>query len=622
MIKSMTGFGVATIEKPSEKINLETLTIGQALDIVDEQKPQRKLKSGKLSASATSSFRSRLKRIGIPLDTPYENFSDKDFLESIAEGKFSIDEATGAKKAVGDPYAKLVTVHNELEKYASSTNQKLDYENFGDKAVKSGIITAKQSRGTAAFEGVMEAKVSLPAIAKNIAQIEDPETRAAVAFNAFVPLRAEAVISLDLDEVDLETGYMTPVREGNKKRPKLKLTGVALELLRDQAEIAKAAGRTTFFETSTKKMTDEINAPGGLRDLMRPYADEMGREIQGVKDLRKIVPSVVAFELGYLQEASEILGHTNASQTIGTLEKMSTDHYVSRIIRLGEEPRATVALRSIQNMYAETMGLMTLNELPAALNISAKGIELSNEAIPIVREEGDILAPDERRELTPEEKQLIEDRRAQASAEIKAKTAEAETRKEVAETEKQKAIAERGPISEEAARIKAKESETRNKVRRELNEQRAEQERLAAQEARSQKNAGTQAEDPEVVAKRAEANRSYTQRMLDLAKRSKVVPFVGFLGAGIAAQQKGAEAKEAFEEGDYGTAVKRGAQAVEELVSPLPITTSDLEQMGRSPEEMKLVKKAQSSRLESMQRRSERTRSKLDEQMNNLIPQP
>ena len=110
--------------------------------------------------------------------------------------------------------------------------------------------------------------------------------------------------------------------------------------------------------------------------------------------------------------------------------------------------------------------------------------------------------------------------------------------------------------------------------------------------------------------------------MLDLAKRSKVVPFVGFVGAGIAAQQKGAEAKEAFEEGDYGTAVKRGAQAVEELVSPLPITTGDLEQMGRSPEEMELVKKAQSSRLESMQRRSERTRSKLDDQMNNLIPQP
>ena len=98
----------------AEKVNLKTLTIGQALDIVDEQKPGRKLKSGKLTDSATSSFRNRLDRIGISLDTPYKKFGDKDFLESIAEGKFSIDEKTGSKKAVGDPYAKLVTFHNVL----------------------------------------------------------------------------------------------------------------------------------------------------------------------------------------------------------------------------------------------------------------------------------------------------------------------------------------------------------------------------------------------------------------------------------------------------------------------------------------------------------------------------
>ena len=559
----------------AEKIDLKTLTIGQALDIVDEQKPRRKLKSGKLSDSATSSFRSRLKRIGIPLDTPYGNFSDKDFLESIAEGKFSIDEATGAKKAVGDPYAKLVTFHNELKKYASSTNQKLDYENFGDKAIESGIITAKQSRGTAAFEGVMEAKVSLPAIAQNIAQIEDPETRAAVAFNALVPLRAEAVVSLDLDEVNLETGYMTPVREGNKKRPKLKLTGVALELLRDQAEIAKAAGRTTFFETTSAKMTTEINAPGGLRDLMRPYADEMGREIAGVKDLRKIVPSVVAFELGYASEASEILGHTNASQTIGTLEKMSTDHYVSRIIRLGEEPRATVALRAIQNMYGETMGLESLNELPIALNISAKNIEFSNEVIPIVREEGDILAPDERRELTPEDKKRLERQRALRDAQIERKIKETEAGIEAAETARQQAIVDRGPISEEAARIKVQEQETKNQARRNLQEQ---------------KKAETAAAED---AARFERTKKFFEKANEVMKNlpppvKKAIPFAG-TPAGISASIEKSEAAErAFEEGRPVLGTVRRLQSIEEggrallgpLDPPLP-TTGDVEDVAR-----------------------------------------
>ena len=548
----------------AEKIDLKTLTIGQALDIVDEQKPRRELKSGKLSDSATSSFRNRLKRIGIPLDTPYGNFSDKDFLESIAEGKFSIDEATGAKKAVGDPYAKLVTFHNELEKYASSTNQKLDYENFGDKAIKSGIITAKQSRGTAAFEGVMEAKVSLPAIAQNIAQIEDPETRAAVAFNALVPLRAEAVVSLDLDEVNLETGYMTPVREGNKKRPKLKLTGVALELLRDQAEIAKAAGRTTFFETTSAKMTTEINAPGGLRDLMRPYADEMGREIAGVKDLRKIVPSVVAFELGYASEASEILGHTNASQTIGTLEKMSTDHYVSRIIRLGEEPRATVALRAIQNMYGETMGLESLNELPIALNISAKNIEFSNEVIPIVREEGDILAPVERRELTPDDKNRLERQRALRDAQIERKIKETEAGIEAAETARQQAIVDRGPISEDAARIKVQEQEIINQTRRNIREQ--EKAKKAADE-----DAARFKRTKEFFAKANEV----MEKLPPPAK--KVIAAAPVAGSLLAADAKLQEAKAADAEGRPILAGLRRAQAVEEVASPLPITTGDLE---------------------------------------------
>ena len=146
----------------------------------------------------------------------------------------------------------------------------------------------------------------------------------------------------------------------------------------------------------------------------------------------------------------------------------------------------------------------------------------------------------------------------------------------------------------------------------------------AADELTKDKKAASDAADKKVrsenLNKAIEVFNSTYQRLPSRVK--KAIPFIGFLGAGIAAQQKGAEAKEAFEEGDYGTAVKRGAQAVEELVSPLPITTGDLEQMRRSPEEIELVKKAQSSRLESMQRRSERTRSKLDDQMNNLISQP
>lgn len=586
----------------ADKLRDKTLTVGEALDLATKDAPESRVKN-------INTFANKLKKLGIEADAPFTSIGEAANLELLAKEK-------------GQPFAALTTVQNAINGTAAAQDIEPPFPDYSAKAQSAGLIAGKQLRGTKKFEAVPEAKITLPAIAEAIAKVEDPQTRAALALNSLIPLRPGEIAGMTLDDIDLETGLLQEKVRGQKTRAKIKIPGVALEIIRDAAELAEKEGRTNIFDTTVNKMTTAINAEGGLRDLLKPYASEMGREIQGAADFRKLIPSIIASELGYAEEASQIMGHTSAGQTLDSLAKMSSEHYVSRILRQGEEARPTIALRALQNMYGEVLGLQTLNELPASLNVSAKRIELSNEAIPIVREEGDILAPDERRELTPEEKELVEARRAKATAEVKAGIAEAEERKEVAETGKQEAIVARGPLTEEAARIKAEDSETRNRIRRELNEQRAEQERLAAQEARSQKNAGTQAEDPEVVAKRAEANRSYTQRMLDLAKRSKVVPFVGFVGAGIAAQQKGAEAKEAFEEGEYGTAVKRGAQAVEELVSPLPITTGDLEQMGRSPEEMELVKKAQSSRLESMQRRSERARSKLDDQMNNLIPQP
>ncbi len=587
----------------ADKLRDKTLTVGEALDLATKDAPESRVKN-------INTFANKLKKLGIEADAPFTSIGEAANLELLAKEK-------------GQPFAALTTVQNAINGTAAAQDIEPPFPDYSAKAQSAGLIAGKQLRGTKKFEAVPEAKITLPAIAEAIAKVEDPQTRAALALNSLVPLRPGEIAGMTLDDIDLETGLLQEKVRGQKTRAKIKIPGVALEIIRDAAELAEKEGRTNIFDTTVDKMTKAINAEGGLRDLLKPYASEMGREIQGAVDFRKLIPSIIASELGYAEEASQIMGHTSAGQTLDSLAKMSSEHYVSRILRQGEESRPTIALRALQNMYGEVLGLQTLNELPASLNVSAKRIELSNEAIPIVREEGDILAPDERRELTPEEKQLIEDRRAQASAEVARKTAEAEAGREAAETAKQESIVARGPLTEEAARIKAEESETRNKARRELNEQKAEQERLAAQEARSQKNAGTQAEDPEVVAKRAEANRTYTQRMLDLAKRSKVVPFAGFVGAGIAAQEKGVQAKEAFEEGEYGTAAIRGAQAVEELVSPLPITTGDVEEISKkTPEQEKFLSAQRATREERMKSRSARTRSNLDDQMINLISQP
>jgi len=239
--------------------------------------------------------------------------------------------------------------------------------------------------------------------------------------------------------------------------------------------------------------------------------------------------------------------------------------------------------------------------------------------------EGNFLT-DKAAESDPE---LTESRRQQVLEKSRRDTEAAGLEADKLERERREFLLSQPELTDEEAERLAREKLTKQQASQKVREDAAEQERLAAQEARSQKNAGTQAEDPEVVAKRAEANRTYASKIAEYLKKSKIIPYIGFVGAGIAAQQKGAEAKEAFEEGDYGTAVKRGAQAVEELVSPLPITTGDLEEISKkTPEQEKFLSEQRAIREERLQRRSERARSQLnkqnelDDQMNNLIPQP
>ena len=595
----------------ADKLRDKTLTVGEALDLATKDAPESRVKN-------INTFANKLKKLGIEADAPFTSIGEAANLELLAKEK-------------GQPFAALTTVQNAINGAAAAQDIEPPFPDYSAKAQSAGLIEGKQKRGSLAFKGVPEAKFSMPAIMNSIKNIDDPNTRAAVAFNALIPIRVggeNGLTSLTFDDIDLENGVILEAGSGNKFRPEIVLPPVARSILEDQAREAREQGRSRIFDTTREKMTKAINAPGGMRDTFAEFERRMGRKLAGIKDLRKIVPSILAYELGYTSLVSKILGHESASAIMGEMAKMTSDFYTSPVFKIDEVEPETVALRAVENLFADTANMGDLRELPIEMNVSATRITGSNEKIPVVPQGQDLLDGSTPVPSTPEDDNVLELREQQRISEIEAKTARADADKEIAETDKQKAIAERGPISEEVTRIQVQESETRNEVRRELNEQKAEQERLAAQEARSQKNAGTQAEDPEVVAKRAEANRTYASKIAEYLKKSKVIPYIGFVGAGIAAQQKGAAAQEAFEEGDYVTAAKRGAQAVEELVSPLPVTTGDLEQMGRSPEQTELVKMAQRSRLESMQRRSERVRSQrnkqneLDDQMNNLIPQP
>lgn len=561
----------------ADKLRGKTLTVGEALDLATKDAPESRVKNIK-------GFSNKLKKLGIEESAPFSSIGEASNLELLA-------------KEAGQPFAALTTVQNAINGAAAAQDIEPPFPDYSAKAQSAGLIGGKQKRGTKKFEAVPEAKITLPAITKAIAQVEDPQTRSALALNALIPLRPGEIASMTLDDIDLETGMLEEKVRGQKTRAKIKVPGVALEIIKDAAELAEQEGRSNIFDTTVGKMSKAINAPGGLRDLLKPYASEMGREIQGAADFRKLIPSIIASELGYAQEASEIMGHTSAGQTLDSLAKMSSEHYVSRILRQGEESRPTIALRALQNMYGEVLGLSTLNELPASLNVSAKGIELSNEAIPIVREEGDILETTEPRQLTADEKQLIEERRRLASQQVAAQTAEAEA-------------------AEQAARTRAQEERLKQAELTPEQEKKLARQRLVKREATKQVQAEEKAADEAATKEaRKEEGRKNIQLLKDAfgklgpvaEKGVKALPF-------IAAGSVLSEGVEAAERGEYGLAARRTLQAGEELLSPLPVTTRDIEEV--QPTEPRYGSRTLG---ETLQRGLEKTGRSISEQTSELF---
>jgi hypothetical protein len=323
----------------------------------------------------------------------------------------------------------LATVQTAIEK-ASAANDLPPPPNIfkaEGKARGMGLEKAKQARRTKAFKQVPGAQQSLPALTEGIAAIKDPDTRAAVAFNALVPLRPGEVAKIKLDDFDFEAGRFTEeYRRGNKIRNALDIPEVSLEILRDAAERARAEGREYIFNTTVSKMTAGVKAPGGIAERFKSFEGILGRKIEGVKDIRKIIPSIIASELGYASEASTILGHDNFDDTIEGLKGITSKHYVSQVMTQ-EGTTAKQALRALQNMYGEVLGLSTLNELPASMGVTAAGLEAAEAPrLAVIPKGQDIVGTQVQGKLTDADLDLIDDVREARSQELKLTATQAE----------------------------------------------------------------------------------------------------------------------------------------------------------------------------------------------------
>ena len=113
---------------------------------------------------------------------------------------------------------------------------------------------------------------------------------------------------------------------------------------------------------------------------MKEFEYILGREVVGLKDLRKIASSTIAMHprINNPEIAVELLGHTGDKAFIKGASKMDAKSYISNIAGVGAEDKITNVLALYESLIADTLEYSDVNDL--ARN---SGISLADETLHI-----------------------------------------------------------------------------------------------------------------------------------------------------------------------------------------------------------------------------------------------
>jgi len=349
----------------AEKIATNTLTVGEAIALGPKE--------------AVAGLRRNVKKAGVDLDSPW--------LE-IGKGEAGVNFLKNLNKiGTQTNFTNLLTIQNNVARIASVNDLPSVPNVFGaeGKARSLKLKKAAQARETRKFKAVPNAKLAVPIIADGISKIPDAQTRTAVSILALIPFRPGEVAfggstkypdtQLQVGDIDYETGTIKESIRSGKIRNPIQIPEVALEILKQAEADAVAAGRKNIFDTTVQKMTAAINAPGGIAEQLNVFEKRMGRRIQGSVDLRKIIPSIIASELGFTGDISAIMGHDDLAAVSKDLAETTSKHYVSPVFgEVTEATREQIALSALQNEMAKVLGLDHQGELAIAFNVNAPSL--------------------------------------------------------------------------------------------------------------------------------------------------------------------------------------------------------------------------------------------------------
>lgn len=603
----------------AEEIKLdENITIRDAFKITGRDTKTTKNPKTRVETTRPNPVLKNLEKAGISLDSPFSIFQNEETSLKLAE---AVKGKTG--KGGANTFVELDVVENALRtKYERRTKQAFPFiKVFGAKGFlqKSPDLLAeypetfKQPRREDKFKKIPKGEISLKNIALGISEIPDADTRAAVAFNALVPLRPSEITSLKAEDIDFKTGAIAEEwKRVYKIRNPVELPEIALSILKNQ----QLKGTEYLFgDVEGPEMTAAVKKH--VAPKFSDFVTSMGREIKGAKDFRKIIPSIIATQLGQGKFVSQIMGHTKYDQIADTISKMTQDRYLSPILdKTGPTPK--IALVALQNMYGEVLELSSINELAGEFDldlpeITSKGspkinvIPKDEEIISNVRVKG---------ELTDEDLDLIDERRETRRAVLGEQKSQAELGQVQAELEKEKLKPELRALKKASL-----EEDVEFEIEKaDLKKQKREENKLAKEAEQRQLRDTDMADSSKSLQQKLGNTKLFGKGFL------KALGPIGVgVGATIASQRAEAEGKTPFEQVFYTAS------------EVLPVSAYDIEDLGKFtakardegiPEALGLdTQKQQEMNIRRKERLAERSRnvssankqSSLDDQIQQLL---
>ena len=392
----------------ADKMQKGTLTIQEALDLDFHNRsvtiPKGLKELPETKSLKTTAIKTTLNRLNIPLSSPFKTL---------------IDPETFSAEGIKTPFfTQLGNVETQLNRIATEKGFSLDNLYGGQfirvtgaegRAVSLGIEAATQSRASAVFGGLPDAKIVANAL---LANIENPEidkvfsksnaikVRAGLAMMSLAPFRPGEVANITIDQLEFDENN-NPIRikesrRGRKYLPNVDVPEVMQAILKDAVELAKNDPNARLFATVNQMSEASTLDKGSLKAILAPYANQMKSDtrtgvIAGSKDIRKLTGSLIAYAVGgqdnpeeYKRVVSEILGHGDPD--FNTVMDTSKKYYLTQFSQEGVKSPTYNALNALQHYYARVAEAPSLNFLPKVMNVSAKSLTTVDEAkvIPVV----------------------------------------------------------------------------------------------------------------------------------------------------------------------------------------------------------------------------------------------